>query len=338
MNFIDHNPSLETYWRSIILLGRNVASYKFSLAKTLLEIPKNKTEITLEDLALPFALNICDHLKTNDKQHTGPSNKFLSFCREYNKNQVNDNELKKHSIKHGFTYVLDAFHNVAGGEVPRFFENVKNSNRGIILTDNFYKLFEGEQEKNLNLEVNSRWKLWETAISLKINPNLVEINSDLQNEVLYIFNDKNRRIDVTSSRDGLNGYQKGKCFYCQRNIQIEKGYENSCDVDHFFPHRLKSSSEFLNINQVWNLVLSCKECNRGTLGKFDKIPEIIFVENLNKRNNYYIESHHPLRETILNQTGRTINDRKIFLNKFYKDAVNKIPTKWKPKEIFRDNS
>ena len=42
MNFIDHNPSLETYWRSIILLGRNVASYKFSLAKTLLEIPKNK--------------------------------------------------------------------------------------------------------------------------------------------------------------------------------------------------------------------------------------------------------------------------------------------------------
>ena len=40
-----------------------------------------------------------------------------------------------------------------------------------------------------------------------------------------------------------------------------------------------------------------------------------------------------MRETILNQTGRTINDRKIFLNKFYKDAVNKIPTKWKPKEI-----
>ena len=84
--------------------------------------------------------------------------------------------------------------------------------------------------------------------------------------------------------------------------------------------------------------MSCKECNRGTLGKFDKITEVVFVENLNKRNNYYIESRHPLRETILNQTGRTINDRKIFLNKFYKDAVNKIPAKWKPKEIFRDNS
>ena len=49
MNFIDHNPSLETYWRSIILLGKNVASYKFSLAKTLLEIPKKKRVNELTD-------------------------------------------------------------------------------------------------------------------------------------------------------------------------------------------------------------------------------------------------------------------------------------------------
>ena len=336
MKFVDHNPTLETYWRSIILLGKNVASYKFSLAKTLLEVSKQETELSLEDLAFPFALNICDHLKTNDKQHTGQTNKFLDYCRQHNQNQISDNELKNSSIKYGFTYVLDAFHNVAGGEVPRFFENVKKGNKRIILTDNFYKLIEGEQVKNLNLEVNSRWKLWETAISLKLNPNLVEINSDLQNEILYIYNDKNRRIDVTSSRDGLNGYQKGKCFYCLRNIQIEQGYENSCEVDHFFPHRLKNSFEFLNINQVWNLVLSCKECNRGSMGKFDRIPEISFLEILNTRNNYYIESHHPLRETILNQTGGTLKDRKNFLNNFYKDAVNKIPTKWTPNEIVRD--
>lgn len=336
MKFVDHNPTLETYWRSIILLGKNVASYKFSLAKTLLEVSKQETELSLEDLAFPFALNICDHLKTNDKQHTGQTNKFLDYCRQYNQNQISNNELKNSSIKYGFTYVLDAFHNVAGGEVPRFFENVKKGNKRIILTDNFYKLIEGEQVKNLNLEVNSRWKLWETAISLKLNPNLVEINSDLQNEILYIYNEKNRRIDVTSSRDGLNGYQKGKCFYCLRNIQIEQGYENSCEVDHFFPHRLKDSKEFLNINQVWNLVLSCKECNRGAMGKFDRIPEISFLEILNTRNNYYIESHHPLRETILNQTGRTVRDRNNFLNNFYKDAVNKIPTKWTPNEIIRD--
>ena len=36
-NFVDKNPSLSTYWRSVILLGRNTASYKFALAKSLLE-------------------------------------------------------------------------------------------------------------------------------------------------------------------------------------------------------------------------------------------------------------------------------------------------------------
>ena len=36
--FQETHPSLESYWRSVILFGRNVASYKFALAKSLLEI------------------------------------------------------------------------------------------------------------------------------------------------------------------------------------------------------------------------------------------------------------------------------------------------------------
>ena len=70
-----------------------------------------------------------------------------------------------------------------------------------------------------------------------------------------------------------------------------------------FSHMLKQSGIF-EADQIWNLVLSCKDCNRGSNGKFEKIPHIDFYF-LNKRNNYYIESHHPLRETIINQTGKT---------------------------------
>jgi hypothetical protein len=33
MPFIDTQPTREDYWRSIILFGWNVASYKFALAK-----------------------------------------------------------------------------------------------------------------------------------------------------------------------------------------------------------------------------------------------------------------------------------------------------------------
>ena len=60
--FVDKDPGLDTSWRSIILLGRNVASYKFALAKSLLEIDTSNSEIEIENLAVPFAKNICDHL------------------------------------------------------------------------------------------------------------------------------------------------------------------------------------------------------------------------------------------------------------------------------------
>jgi len=36
-DFIHQAPTLDNYWRSIILFGRNVASYKFALAQALLD-------------------------------------------------------------------------------------------------------------------------------------------------------------------------------------------------------------------------------------------------------------------------------------------------------------
>ncbi len=44
--FIEHVPTKESCWRSIILMGMNVASYKFALAKSLIELAnQNKTFI-----------------------------------------------------------------------------------------------------------------------------------------------------------------------------------------------------------------------------------------------------------------------------------------------------
>lgn len=62
--FKEENLSLESYWRSLILFGRNVASYKFALAKSLLEIvSEGKVEVTLEELAVYFSKHLCEHLK-----------------------------------------------------------------------------------------------------------------------------------------------------------------------------------------------------------------------------------------------------------------------------------
>jgi hypothetical protein len=50
-DFLDQQRTLENYWRAVILFGQNVASYKFALAKSLIDLAgAGQTAISLEDL------------------------------------------------------------------------------------------------------------------------------------------------------------------------------------------------------------------------------------------------------------------------------------------------
>jgi len=173
----------------------------------------------------------------------------------------------------------------------------------------------------------------ETAWSLNINPNLLEAQHDEERQLIFIENRDRKRVNVTSSRDSLNGYQKGKCFFCFKDIIIDDSNAyHLADVDHFFPHSLitRTANHALNVNGVWNLVLSCRECNRGTNGKFDLVPSLPFLEKLHKRNEWFIESHHPLRETIIRQTGSTPDARVTFLQTVHNVAREYRIHTWTP--------
>ena len=61
---------------------------KFARSLKLLEIRPQSSLIKLEELALPFALNICEHLQINDKQVTSASSQFLDCCRKFNRNEI----------------------------------------------------------------------------------------------------------------------------------------------------------------------------------------------------------------------------------------------------------
>ena len=68
-SFKENDPSLESQWRSIILFGKNSATYKFAFGKSLLEIvSKEQNTVPLKDLSPIFVNNILEHLKKNDKQ------------------------------------------------------------------------------------------------------------------------------------------------------------------------------------------------------------------------------------------------------------------------------
>lgn len=317
--FYEVEPTLENYWRSIILFGRNVASYKFALAKSLYDLKGAENDlIRLEDLAPIYAEHISEHLKKCDKQATFGQSRFLDACRKYNNSEIDKDKLIEQTVRLGFNNVIDAFHNVHGGEIPkRFFIDERTNSKGIRLTEDFYTLSELEDFSDLNIETEARWRLVETAWTLNLPRQVVQITHDESSKVLHVINSQNRRIDITSSRSALNGYQKGKCFYCFRNISVTPDANELADVDHFFPHKLHYCANEKPINGVSNLVLACKECNRGQNGKFDRLPSISLLGRLHRRNEYLIKSHHPLRETLMLQTGLTEAGRKDFLQKAY---------------------
>ncbi|MFW3963822.1 HNH endonuclease domain-containing protein [Acinetobacter radioresistens] len=330
--FYEIEPTLENYWRSIILFGRNVASYKFAMAKSLYELKSGgNTVITLDQLAEPFSHHICEHLKLVDKQTTSASSKFLDFCRAFNANEIDQQTLIAKTVQYGFVNVIDAFHNVHGQELPkRFFIDARKTHQGIILTDEVFQLFEESGSHDLVDETEARWRLVETAWEMNLPKNLVQIHHDDQG--ILIAENKIRRINVTSAKSALNGYQKSRCFYCFKPITIEQLLPHSADVDHFFPHKLRECDQTKPVNGVANLVLACPECNRGVGGKFDQLPSVDLLERLYRRNEYLITSHHPLRETLINQTGFTETHRKNFLQQAYNCATQNfgMKHKWRP--------
>jgi hypothetical protein len=339
VEFQVNDPSLESQWRAIILFGKNSATYKFAFAKSLLELIEKETNtISLEALAKPFSRHITAHLKSSHKQGSAGSSKFLDHCRLYNQNEISEEELLLQTEKLGFVNVVDAFQNINGGQIPEVFyeKDYSKGKKQIVIKDSLLKLKESFHFQNFENETEARWQLVETAWNLKINPNLLEVKYDEVASLFFLETDFMRRKDVTSVRDSLNGYQKGKCFYSFQDISIIEGSKDICHVDHFLPHKNKlyHAQEGVNINGVWNLVLAYSSIN---LEKNARVPDIKFLQRLFNRNEFYISSKHPLAETIINQTGKTKEKRKRFLQKQYDIAKAHSLITWTPSIKLKGN-
>ncbi len=322
--FYQENPSLESYWRSVILFGQNSATYKFALAKSLLDLADAQTTaIKLEDLAVPFSKHIAEHLKSAPRQGTSRSSRYLTACQQYNAGAMHREDLIRTTVAVGFNNVLDAFHIVNQAPIPvRFFVDERRAGTRIVVTDELLKLKESLQFQNLPFETEARWKLVEAAWRLDISQQLLEIQHDAADSSLFAQAAAGRRISVTSARDALNGYQKGKCFYCFADVSVKPAAPNLADVDHFFSRALMLVPSIRNLDQIWNLVLACYECNRGHDGKFARLPRRTYLDRLHKRNSFLIDSHHPLSETLMQQTGLTEDKRRQFLNALYNTALD----------------
>lgn len=326
--FQEQFPSLESYWRSAILFGRNSSTYKFALARALEDLAREgRSEVALDEIAVPFSRHMCEHLLEAPKQSTGHPGKFIETCSSFNRGTADEQALIDTAVSDGFSYVLRAFHNVNGAELPLKFFEVSGNGRGrrVTMSDNLFRTL--EVAPSVGDEAEARWRLVESAWEMGVSTSLVSVSYDGETETLLrSTEDAARRKSLVSARAALNGYQKGQCFYCYDTIELDG--ENSCDVDHFFPHVLAPSLPGANIDGVWNLVLACRECNRGEKGKFARVPDVNYLERLCRRNEFLISSHHPLREVIIAQTGATEKDRRSFLSHIDREAVNVLIHRW----------
>ena len=200
-------------------------------------------------LAAPFARHLCEHLSQVEKQTTSQSSQFLDACRAFNKGDLSEERLVQATVKRGFNNVIDAFHIVGSGPVPvRFFADERKTGgvSAIRLTDDLRRLATSVQGGALSAEAESRWRLVETAWQLNLPRAGVAVQADLALNLLFV--ERIRRVNLTPVRPALNGYQRGKCFYCQADVLLTQ-----VDVDHFFPWVLKERGVMPDADGVWAL-------------------------------------------------------------------------------------
>jgi hypothetical protein len=201
-DFLAKRPTTDANWRAVVLFGCNVASYKFALAKTLLDMAGRSDErVPLEELALPFARHLCSHLQLVDKRTKSHSSRFLEACRAFNRGELAEDRLVDTTIRLGFSYVINAFHVVGPTPVPvRFFIDERGSGgvRTIRLTDDLRQLAASVQGASLTDEAESRWRLVEMAWALDLPRAGIAVQSDLAEDLLFVR--RVRRVNLTGTR------------------------------------------------------------------------------------------------------------------------------------------
>ena len=319
-SFKSEDPNVDTIWRSIILFGKNTASYKFSLAKSLLQLAeKGHSRVTFNDLATVYAPYLISHIEEGMSQDTrSTDSKLIKTYKQYLDQEIDFDQIVDFTSKNAFKDVIPRFHTVGAGLPFQFYE-FDMANKEIVLSDKLY-LLKSLDDGLLSDEVEARWRLVETAWNLGVSVNHLETKVDLALNTLFL-EGPNYRRSVTEVRDALSGYQKGLCFYSGQPIIKE-----TTDVDHFFPVSKHNIHGTINLNGVWNLVLADASVNRS---KSDKRADEIYLAKLYQRNEYYIASRHPLGETIAKQTGDTPDKRKSFLRKQNELAKQYSASSWK---------
>lgn len=298
-------------WHILILFGKNSSTYKMALAKCLLAYASsNREKVSLDDLTRDF-YNLYVHKVKAGKPQGGILGKKTYVEQEIFQviNAGKNEELALEIIKNKSLkeMVLQKFHNLNERQIPDKFYTLTDNNRNMILTRNLLEIPNAAGYQHFDSEITSRWDLLEHAFTNIHNIESLDVDQYLQ----HIIKAEKRTV-LTSLVNTLIGYQHGKCFYCGEELY-------DIEVDHVIPYKA------IRHNQIWNLVLAHTFCNQN---KSDNVTPKHYIDNMIKRNEFFINSSHPLKDTLIRQLGLKKEQRQETVLSEYKYAKNMIVRMW----------
>lgn len=303
-------PTNTDYWRALILYGKFQSTYKIGLGQCLLSYAQeNRDKVELDTLAGDFLDLYSERCQTGQPQ-LATKGRFTYVERELQEidSGVKSKEQSLPIIKKSALcdMVLKRFNVLNNRVIKAPFYTV--TEHDLILNDNLLSIVEEKSDYNVLVdELHSRWDLLEHAYERSNSIELLDVDQYLEHILK-----KEQRTNLTKLIPTLNGYQQNRCFYCGEEL-------NDIVVDHVIPYQA------LMHNAIWNLVLAHDFCNEN---KSDNLPSLYFVENLIARNEYFIASSHPIKNTLAGQLGFTPRVRRKKALQEYTYAKNKIGRMW----------
>jgi hypothetical protein len=290
-------------WRQAILMGVNTRTYKFVLGAALLELASTgRDAVPLVELASTYASNLVNRAgsypQASSKLELSDTD-FLSVLSRERQASISENrptealvEAASRSIP---VMVMQKFHNVPGsGEVAHTFYELegRGRNRIVRLTPDLHKVARDGTEI-LNSELDARWTIVEASFDAGIGRSLLYegVSVDIEAETIVT---PVRRVALAHVKPVIVGFQHGRCFYCHQPFE---DLGPTVHVDHVFPFHLMNSGSWRgpNLHGVWNLVISCADCN---LKKWGRPPIDAELSQLLARNEAIAESQKPVARTL----------------------------------------
>ena len=297
------DADLRARFNSIMTKGAKTNTYKFALAKFMLEYTDKFTESQLlnmiennqsatvdySDTAMEFLKYYwhqeCKYRIRQNSDPTKPPN-VISIIRE----EFDQNDAKKSFSEISDEQKLRAANRIQSrvfgkGQnsqvVPRF-HNLKNSPKNNIFYNYDSKHMMINPQSLLFFKNNKHCLLKTVVLEWS---KFLEKRNNMPMLISKIENDKAKRGELLKYK---KMFQTSfcKCFYCESRL-----VKKFVHVDHFIPW------SFIPEDEAWNLVLACNECN---CKKSDSLAQKTYLNSLIDRNHEYGSEIKDLGKSLQN--------------------------------------